>query len=1002
MKGAGESLRESSSLMKSLSGPKTHLKVGSWNVRTMFSIGKTAQVAREARRYDIGILGISECRWNGFGRLRTSDGDTIIYSGREEDDAHSSGVAILIRKEEAMSLESWTPVNDRIIKARFYSKYIKTTVIQVYAPTNEAPEDVKDAFYEQLQAVIEDTPTHDMLILQGDFNAKVGRPGTGEEGIVGKFGLHEDRTDNGDRLVSLCMTYNLSIVTTAFKHKEIHKHTWTSPNGNHHNQIDHIAVSRRFRSSVSDARSYRGADVGSDHHLIVADVKLKLSRTNGVKNKSKKYDTLKLKLPEIQKEFRLELQNRFACLQDMELDDVEAQWTAIKESYQKTAEKTLGYHQRKCKPWISEQSWRKVEERRKLKEKINTTKSERIKEQRRQEYRAADNETKKSLRRDKRTWANELSKEAETAANNGNLKGVYDATRTLSGEWKRTIDVVKDKNGKLLTNERDVQARWQEHFRDILNRPAPENPITDTDIQRAPPIDDIRTDYVQVVEIKEAIRHMKSRRSGGSDAITAELLKADLESTAKVMEQLLQQVWDEDRVPVEWRDGLIVKIPKRGDLSQCTNWRGITLMSVPAKILSRVLVKRISAGVDTILRDEQAGFRKGRGTNEHIHTLRNIIEQANEWNSNLYTCFIDYEKAFDCVHRESLWNILRSYGIPEKIITIITALYTDTKCAVLGREGPSEPFGVFSGVKQGCPLSGLLFIMVIDWVMTQTTKEARRGLQWTLQQQLEDLDYADDLVLFSNTHRQMQEKFNKLVDTGASLGLKVNTKKTKVMRMNNVNTAPITANNEVVEDVTSFTYLGSEITHTGGSGEDIKARLGKAQGAFYKLRKIWNDGQLSKRTKLRILRTNVLAVLFYGCETWRMTKTDEMKLNTFLHKCIRRILKIRWPMKVSNEDLLERTQMKPASQEVKRRRWKWIGHVLRMEPSRHPRIALTWRPQGKRKRGRPRETWRRTTEIERAQLHLASWDEARRAALDRGAWRSQISCPIFLNQERRK
>ena len=445
-----------------------------------------------------------------------------------------------------------------------------------------------------------------------------------------------------------------------------------------------------------------------------------------------------------------------------------------------------------------------------------------------------------------------------------------------------------------------------------------------------------------------------------------------------------------------------MKLPKRGDLSQCTNWRGITLISVPAKVLSRVLVHRISAGVDSTLREEQAGFQKERGTTEHIYTLRNIIEQVNEWNSNLYACFIDYEKAFDCLHRETLWTILRSYGIPRKIIAIIIALYTNTKCAVLERNGPSDPFGVLSGVKQGCPLSGLLFIMAIDWVLKQTTEGARRGLQWTLHRSLEDLDYADDIVLFLNTHKQMQDMVNELVNTGACLGLKVNTKKTKVMRLNTNNNSSITVNSEEVEDVTSFTYLGSEITLTGGAEEDIKARIRKAQGAFCKLRKIWSDGQLSKRTKIRILRTNVLAVLFYGCETWRMTKADEKKIDIFLHKCIRRILKIRWPMKISNEELRQKTRMQQASKEVKRRRWKWIGHVLRMEPSRHPRIALTWKPQGKRKRGRPKETWRMTTERERQQLGLTSWSEARTAALERRGWRSRISCPIFLHQERRK
>ena len=145
-------------------------------------------------------------------------------------------------------------------------------------------------------------------------------------------------------------------------------------------------------------------------------------------------------------------------------------------------------------------------------------------------------------------------------------------------------------------------------------------------------------------------------------------------------------MWNEEKVPEEWRDGLIVKLPKRGDLSQCTNWRGITLISVPAKVFSRVLAHRISAGVDSTLREEQAGFRKGRGTTEHIYTLRNIIEQVNEWNSNLYACFIDYEKAFDCLHRDTLWTILRSYGIPRKIIAIIIALYNQHQVCCTGEE----------------------------------------------------------------------------------------------------------------------------------------------------------------------------------------------------------------------------------------------------------------------------------------------------------------------------
>ena len=139
-----------------------------------------------------------------------------------------------------------------------------------------------------------------------------------------------------------------------------------------------------------------------------------------------------------------------------------------------------------------------------------------------------------------------------------------------------------------------------------------------------------------------------------------------------------------------WKQGLIVKIPKKGDLTECGNWRGITLTSVPSKAFGRVLIDRIRDGVNSKLRDEQAGFRSGRGTVEHIFILRNIIEQVVEWQATLYITFVDFEKAFDSVHRESLWQIMESYGIPCKIIHMVQMLYEDSECAVLDEGEEAE------------------------------------------------------------------------------------------------------------------------------------------------------------------------------------------------------------------------------------------------------------------------------------------------------------------------
>ena len=153
---------------------------------------------------------------------------------------------------------------------------------------------------------------------------------------------------------------------------------------------------------------------------------------------------------------------------------------------------------------------------------------------------------------------------------------------------------------------------------------------------------------------------------------------------------------------------------------------------------------------------------------------------------------------------------------------------------------------------------------------------------------------------------------------------------------------------------------------------------------------------LSKSTKIRIFKSNVRAVLLYGCESWRMTKGDEAKLDTFQHKCLRRLLKIYWPMCMSNEEVRRRANSETISELGRKRRWTWIGHVLCIDNRCLPRVALTWAPEGKRKRGKPKETWRR----ERIALGFSSWVEAGLAAANRVSWRSMISSPI-LHTERR-
>ena len=162
----------------------------------------------------------------------------------------------------------------------------------------------------------------------------------------------------------------------------------------------------------------------------------------------------------------------------------------------------------------------------------------------------------------------------------------------------------------------------------------------------------------QPTEVKNAIRSTKSGKAAGHDSIVVELLKMDLEERANELTKLSNEVKEEGVALTRWNKSLIVKLPKKSNLRECTNWRGITLFPVISKIFGRVLISRIKKGVDNILRKEQAGFRENRSTIDQIFTLRNISEKVNEWNATLYTHFIDFEKAFDSIHCESLWNIM--------------------------------------------------------------------------------------------------------------------------------------------------------------------------------------------------------------------------------------------------------------------------------------------------------------------------------------------------------
>ena len=212
-------------------------------------------------------------------------------------------------------------------------------------------------------------------------------------------------------------------------------------------------------------------------------------------------------------------------------------------------------------------------------------------------------------------------------------------------------------------------------------------------------------------------------------------------------------------------------------------------------------------------------------------------------------------------------------------------------CKVVhGQQHLTGAFQVRTGVRQGYLLSPVLFLLAVDWVLKNSMSERQNGIQWTLRNQLDELDFADDLVLLSHTHKQMQDKTSAVAEYSRQVGLNIHRGKTKTMRVHTNNQMPISLEGEALEEVDNFNYLSSIMDKQGGTDTDVKVRIGKARAAFNHLKNIWKSGSYSVHTKIRLFNFYVKPVLLYGSETWRTTLTTTKMIQTFINTCLQRIL----------------------------------------------------------------------------------------------------------------
>ena len=177
----------------------------------------------------------------------------------------------------------------------------------------------------------------------------------------------------------------------------------------------------------------------------------------------------------------------------------------------------------------------------------------------------------------------------------------------------------------------------------------------------------------------------------------------------KVLHSICQKIWKTQQCPQDWKRSVFIAIPKKGNAKECPNYCTIALISHASKVMLKIVQARLQEYVNRELPDVQAGFRKARGTRDQITNICWIIKKVKEFQKNIYFCFIDYAKAFDCVDHNKLWQILQEMGIPDHLTCLLRKVYAGQEATVRTRHGTTDWLQVGKEIHQSCILSPWLF-----------------------------------------------------------------------------------------------------------------------------------------------------------------------------------------------------------------------------------------------------------------------------------------------------
>ncbi|KAK3543295.1 hypothetical protein QTP70_014042 [Hemibagrus guttatus] len=779
-------------------GKSVGLRIGTLNVGTM--TGKGRELADVMERRKVDILCVQETRWKGSKARSIGAGFKLFYYGV---DSKRKGVGVVLKEEFVRNVLEVKRVSDRVMSLKLEIEGVMLNVVSGYAPQVGCELEEKERFWSELDEVMESIPTGERVVIGADFNGHVGEGNTGDEEVMGKFGVKE-RNLEGQMVVDFAKRMDMGVVNTYFQKREEHRVTYKS--GGRSTQVDYILCRRGNLKEISDCKVVVGESVARQHRMVVCRMTLMVckKKRSEIEKKTKWW---KLKKEECCEEFRQKL--RQALGGQVVLPD---DWETTAEVIRETGRKVLGVSSGRRKEdketwWWNEEVQDSIQRKRLAKKKWDMDRTE----ENRQEYKELQRRVKREVSKAKQKAYDELYTRLDTREGEKDLYRLA-RQRDRDGKDVQQVRVIKDRDGRVLTSEESVQRRWKEYFEELMNEENEREKRVEGVNSVEQKVDKIRKD-----EVRKALKRMKSGKAVGPDDIPVEVWKCLGEAAVEFLASLFNRVLESERMPEVWRRSVLVPIFKnKGDVQSCSNYRGIKLMSHTMKVWERVVEARLRQVVEIC--EQQYGFMPRKSTTDAIFALRILMEKYRDGQKELHCVFVDLEKAYDRVSREELWYCMRKSGVAEKYVRVVQDMYERSRTVVRCAVGQTEEFNVEVGLHQGSALSPFLFAIVMD----QLSEEVRQESPWTMM-------FADDIVICSESREQVEENLERWRFALERRGMKVSRSKTEYMCVNErEGSGTVRLQGEEVKKVQEFKYLGSTVQSNGECGKEDSGETGHA------------------------------------------------------------------------------------------------------------------------------------------------------------------------------